>query len=239
MESLAWKNIEHWQSSSDQRNLLSYARRAILFGKGISEDDQADGITMGADWSYIVESAEADLKYVEHSGKAMGFGENDLRSIEDQMQELGMAPFTTKSGNMTATAKAIDNSDLNSDIQCWIRAIEKMLRSSFEFAAEFTGDTLPEDFKVSIFNEFSLSMMQEAHLAHLEKMFAARAIQHRTYLLETRRRGLLSEDVDVEEEVGAKEAADAEVAAMLTEQLEANQEDDDDDETQESGSEAA
>jgi len=35
-EDLSWLNIEHWQSSSDQRNALRYGRSAILFLQGFN-----------------------------------------------------------------------------------------------------------------------------------------------------------------------------------------------------------
>src|SRR5690606_24069096 len=42
LEGMAWKNLEHWQSASDQRHILHVARVPILFGSGLTEEDLKD-----------------------------------------------------------------------------------------------------------------------------------------------------------------------------------------------------
>ena len=39
MIDLAWLNLAHWQSASDQRHILHVARVPFLFGRGLSEGE--------------------------------------------------------------------------------------------------------------------------------------------------------------------------------------------------------
>ena len=46
LEDLAWLNIRHWQSDSDQTNILRFARCGILHARGFS-DKEAKDINVG------------------------------------------------------------------------------------------------------------------------------------------------------------------------------------------------
>jgi hypothetical protein len=70
---LAELNIAHWQSSSDQRNILHVARVPILFGAGVRRRRQN---AIGASEMVKFNSnPAAKLTYVEHTGAAIGAGE--------------------------------------------------------------------------------------------------------------------------------------------------------------------
>ena len=43
LKNLAWLNIAHWQSESDQRNILRFARLAPLVITGVPKDEDGDG----------------------------------------------------------------------------------------------------------------------------------------------------------------------------------------------------
>ncbi len=60
---LAYINIMHWQSQSDQDNILHVARAPILFGKGIPEGTV---VKIGVDSEIICNAEGADFKFVEH-----------------------------------------------------------------------------------------------------------------------------------------------------------------------------
>src|SRR6202012_5493868 len=65
MIELAYMNVEHWQSKSDQQTILHVARVPILFGKDIGDSP----VAVGAGAMISASSKDADIKYVEHSGK--------------------------------------------------------------------------------------------------------------------------------------------------------------------------
>jgi hypothetical protein len=80
MMDVAHLNVTHWQSDSDQRNILHIARVPILFGSGLGEEDSVIKISIGST-TFVKGQISSDLKYVEHSGKGIEAGERDLESL--------------------------------------------------------------------------------------------------------------------------------------------------------------
>ena len=105
---LAWLNLAHWQSASDQRHILHVARVPILFGRNLALPE--DGLALGPNRIVTGEGESADLRFVEHSGAAIAAGRQDLIDLEDRMAVMGLDLMTRRSGagSTTATARAID-----------------------------------------------------------------------------------------------------------------------------------
>ncbi len=188
-------NLAHWQSYSDQRNILRWARMPILFGKMLDREE----IVIAPNTATLSDNADGALEYVEHSGKAIKVGQEDLDELEKKLEWLGLEPETTRTGVPTATARAIDESRAKSDLQAWIREMEAAITVAFKEAGGWLGEELPEDFKVRIFSEFSLTLRSKDDLDVLNAARAGGDLDRETYLKEVVRRGVLSEDTIVEE----------------------------------------
>jgi hypothetical protein len=201
LSDLAWKNIEHWVSSSDQRHILTLARLAILFGKGCPPEWVESGPVLGVNRSLFTENTEADVKFCEVSGGSIKAGEDDIERIEAQLTVLGLQPEMSRSGGVTATARAIDESRVTTDIQAWVRATERFYEELFDLSAGALGEELPEDFAVNIYSDFALSLRAIEDIQALITTWQAGGITHLTFLNEIRRRGLIAEDVSAEDEV--------------------------------------
>ena len=65
---LAWLNIAHWQSSSDQRHVLTVARFPMLAGSGVPENTN---VVVGPDRMLTTPNADGKFYYVEHTGAAI------------------------------------------------------------------------------------------------------------------------------------------------------------------------
>jgi len=201
LEKLAWLNLAHWQSDSDQRNILRYARTALLFACGLTEEELDKDIVLGPNRAFRCTNPEARMEYVEHSGAAVGAGREDLNSLQDRMEVLGLQPLMRKSGTTTATGQSIDEARSQSSMQAWVRALEKTLGTCFEIAATWLKTKLPDDFKVNIFNEFALSLRASEDIKSLIQIRQAREISQRTFLQEIRRRAVVSDMLDIDEEI--------------------------------------
>lgn len=228
LEDLAWLNIAHWQSSSDQRNILRMTRCGILFAKGFAETKEMDDIVIGPNNTVKTTSKDADLKFVEHNGNAIKSGQDDINKLEEQMEALGMQPFIQRTADSTATGKVLDSNRSDSDIQAWIRACEMILQDGFKLAAQWIKKKLPDDFRVDIYNDFSVGMRGAMDLNSLLEMRKPDqlAITRRTYLQEMRRRGVLSDHVDVEaedngvkKEIAANRRREAKLAKQTSRKL--------------------
>lgn len=209
---LAWMNLAHWQSYSDQKNILRFSRFGLIFGKGLPEKMvKAGTLDIGPSTAFLVESESADMKYVEHTGKSMEAGQKDIEDIEYKMRVLGSQPLMKASQN-TATAERIDESRTVSQLQSWIGALERGIKQALEFACEWHKTAVPETMSVAIYNDFEAMILGSGDKDHILKARQAGEITRVRYLKEAQRRGVFSIDMDVEEEA---KAADAEEVNSL------------------------
>lgn len=202
LEAVAETNLAHFRSSADQRNILTTARVPILFGKQLG--DRKPGETLAIGPNSIVETTDkdGDLKFVEHTGAAIEAGERDLAHLETEMQVQGMQPFASKV-EVTATKENRDEAKSTSQIKRSIRDAEAFVLQLLADAAEWSGETLPEGLGVQIFDDFALLERAAEDMQHLLELRRAQCITRKTLLEEAKRRGKVSETVDVEREIDA------------------------------------
>lgn len=200
LEGLAWLNLAHWQSSSDYRNYLRFARIGILMAKGFQPEEIEKGIKISPNSLTSSVNPEASLTYVEHTGKAFEAGVQDLQMLEERMETLGLQPLIEGTASSTATGKVIDEGKQDSQVQAWVRAVEQGLHEGFQLAYDWIGQEMPEDVSFNIFNEFKLSVTASDDIDKLIRMRepGAEQIDHETFINEVRRRGLLADDTNHE-----------------------------------------
>jgi hypothetical protein len=201
---LAELNVQHWQSSSDQRNVLRMSRFAVFSATGIT-DDERKRIKIGPSVFVSSEKTDAKFSFVEHSGAAIAAGERDLKILEDQMQMLGTRPFVERTSRSTATGKMIDTSASDTDIQTWVRILEAHIALCFNFADRWMNTareiSLTKDQKFDVNNDFGVISRSASDLPALNSARATGNLSRETYLNELKRRGTLSNSLDVEDEI--------------------------------------
>jgi len=149
LRTLAEMNQEHWNSSSEQRHALSFARFAMLCVMGF-EDDQK--VVVGPNKT-IKAPIGGDAKYVEPSGAGIEAGRLDLEAIERRMAVAGMELRVENAGSTTATAAAIDSAETNAGL----RAVAQSHSDSLNLALYFTGMMLgvPEPGTLEVYDDFA------------------------------------------------------------------------------------
>lgn len=210
---LAYVNLAHWQSLSDQRNALRFARLGILFGSGFTKEDLAAQVTLGPSQMIRSTNELAKLEFVEHSGSAMAIGFKDIELLSAQMETLGQQPLIEKSAQQSATGKEIDEARSVGTLQSWVRLCEVFLRQICLTAAKWTKETVAEDVRFDIFSDFGMSRRSGEDQNILNAMRGRGDLSLPTYLREMRRRGTISELTDIESEVKATESERAALAA--------------------------
>ncbi len=195
-------NIQHWQSSSDQRNILHVARVPILFGQGLA--NVTGQITISA--NRLIKGPEnSDLKYVEHTGASIGAGRQDLIDLEDQMRVLGMEILMPRTGGETATGRAIDAAEGRSELQGFSQALGDGLENAYAFAAQWRG--LGENGgSVTPYQDFGITLRDATDAQTIVGMMASGTLSRTTGWAELKRRGLLADDFDPETEKQLLEA---------------------------------
>jgi len=199
---VAHMNLAHWKSSSRQTQYIDTIRLAVLFGAGMNEDELATGITIGPGRLNGSTNPEAKLSYAEHTGRGAQAGWDELDRLESKMAEAGSEPMRTKSGNPTATGKAIDAAKSSTDVEAWVRLMEHGLQQAYEHAAAWRGmdEALPEEWQVDIWTEFALAMTKLEDLSEIRQLRQQGDLSRITTIAEYTRRGVISDRIDPEEE---------------------------------------
>ncbi len=194
LNDLAWLNINHWQSSSDQQNILHVARVPILHYKGWNDKDK---ITVGPNTMTKSTSTDAVLEYVEHSGAAIGSGATEISTIEDRMAVMGADMLVKRTASKTATEKLLNEEAETSELGQMVVSLEMKIRKIFEFMKQWQGEET--EISISIFKDFAVRV-DNGDLQVLYNSRISGEITQETYLQELKRRGVLDDTVNTEDE---------------------------------------
>lgn len=192
LNDLAELNIRHWQSSSDQQWVLHFARSPILFGTGIDDRDEngnKQAINVGPNSVLLSDRSDASLSYVEHSGSAINAGRDDLKDIEDQMAVMGLDIAVDRTGNMTATGRAIDAASADSILKSVAGQLQDTLTAALLLVEIYYGSTTP--FTVDVNQEF-IPVFDQKEMGDIWEMYREGLITASDVLKEAKRRNLLS-----------------------------------------------
>ena len=197
LQDLADLNVAHWQSASDQRNILHVARVPLLFGAGFSPDD---ALVVGAGTMARASDVNAKLVYVEHSGRAIGAGRDDLKDLEARMQAMGLQLLVSQPGR-TATGEVRDDVKETSPLAMMAHALQDGLERAFGFMAAYEG--LGEDAggSLTVNRDFGLAANGGTDRQTLVDAARHGLLTHETFLNELKRRGVLADDLDVAGEI--------------------------------------
>lgn len=202
---MAELNVAHWQSSSDQRNILHVARVPILFGAGFEAEAT---LAVGASEMIRSSNPEAKLEYVEHTGQAIGAGDKDLENLKLEMQNMGLQLLVNTPGQ-TATGEIRDDAKENSPLAMMAGALQDALEAAFGFMAQFAGRPKLAGGSLTVNKDFGISG-NIADWQFITQAYVAGKIDVETYINEGIRRGVFGEDTDPETVKGrlANEAPD-------------------------------
>lgn len=195
---LAHLNVAHWQSSSDQRHILTVSRFPILACSGASGED-SDPVVVGPNKVLYNPDPQGRFYYVEHTGQAIAAGRTDLKDLEEQMAGYGAEFLKRKTGNQTATARALDSAEATSDLSAMTGLFEDALAQALDITADWmrlgtSGGT------VVLVKDYDLEETDAPGLQALQVAREKRDISRKTYLNGLRLRGVLPEDFDEEED---------------------------------------
>lgn len=191
LKDLAFMNLQHYQESSDQSNILRIARVPVLFASGVAEDA---AIAIGSEYAIKGESG-ADLKYVEHSGAAIGAGRDSLKDLEAKMQSYGSDMLENNGAVETATGRALRAGETNNRVALIALNLAAAVERALGWIAYFSKIAEP-DFHVDINTEYGINSSAE-ELTALANARTMGDLSQEDYLQELKRRGLLRNDFSI------------------------------------------
>ena len=199
---LAYLNVKHWQSQSDQDNLLHVARVPLLF---MFTDDEQFSLTISAG-SATRMPKDGDARYVEHTGAAITAGRESLQDLIDDMRMAG-AKLLQRDKQQTKTA-AQANEEAAQELSPLARMacqFADCIAQLLQIFADYSG--LPEGGAVEMRGNFDADYMPEATLPLLLNMANAGKLSDETLFAEMQRRGVISDEYDwqgEQERIGAE-----------------------------------
>jgi hypothetical protein len=191
---LAYMNVEHWQSKSDQQTILHVARVPILFGKMLGETP----IVVGSGSMIASDAEHGDLKYVEHSGLAIEAGRLSILDLEDRMRQVGAELLVIKPGNTTVAQTMSDNEPGMCALQRLVQDAEDGIDAAMQLMADWVGEK--QGGHIQIFQDFGVASLAEASIDLLRDMNVDGTLSDETLFLEAQRRGLIKPEVKWEDE---------------------------------------
>lgn len=211
LEDLADLNVAHWQSSSDQRNILHVARVPILFGAGFGPDTKLE---LGPNSAVFTTDPTATLAWVEHTGAAIDSGQADLDKLEMQMQVQGLQLLVAQPGGKTATGEIRDEAKENSPLAMMAMALGDALECALGFMAQFGSVEMPAakagdaGGSVDVNTDFGVGSGNSVDLTVLLQAVTAGKLSKETFWSELKRRDILADsfDADVEKDRIGSEA---------------------------------
>lgn len=190
---LAELNCIHWQSSSDQRNVLHYARLITYFGK-LLQVDESGKVIFGANKMIHSNSPEGDLKIVEHSGAGIEAGRNDLKDLELTMAMFGLTMMLPKVSGVTATENSIEKGESDSALTTWIKSMESTLETLLEYTCNWIK--APKAGTLIPFSDFG-SGLSNADNTTLIEGYKAGLLPKELVIIELKARGVISQEIDM------------------------------------------
>jgi hypothetical protein len=207
---LAYKQIEHWISSSDQRSILSAARFPMLAASGVELDpDDDEGFAIGPYKVLYSPDAQGRWYYVEPKGTAIESGFRDLEVLEMQMNIMALNPTTATTNQYVAKdERDVQETRAHSVVHDLAISARETLQRGIQFMGLWTG----KDFSkvgIEMNTDFTNTADKAALVATLINAWDKRAISRETFLLEARRLDFLSDDFDITAELARLALLDA------------------------------
>jgi hypothetical protein len=217
---LAYANIAHTQVLCDHRYALYLASVPLLVFKGrpaaqlVNDDGTPKKTTIGPNVAIDV-SETGDVKYVEHSGNALGQTRQELKDLETRMATLGLAMLQHETrAAETAEAKRIDKSEKDATIATAARSLIDALETAMDYHAQFLGYPPGSGGSIYMDLDFNIELMDAQTMQAIIGMVSAGQLSLQTMWELFMNRGVLPEDLDTELELTRIESSGTPVNAQ-------------------------
>ncbi|UUV44779.1 portal protein [Rhodobacter phage RcRudolph] len=201
LEDLAYLNVEHFQSSADQRSILTVARFPILAVSGASNaDPNGEPVVIGPKKWLSVADPQGRIYYVEHAGNAIAAGRTDLEDLEDQMASYGSEFLRKRPGASSATGRALDSAEAISPLMAWGMDFKDALELALQYTADWLKLGEGKGGSVAYQIKPDVSVGESKELDALDSARERRDISRKAYLGELQRRDILSPEYDADKD---------------------------------------
>lgn len=195
---LAYLNSKHWRLQVGIDSLTDIASVPILVSIGGGISDEGDEVAIGA--KHAIElPMDADLKYVEHSGKAIETGNNALTTLKEDMRQAGAKLLLPQSGaSKTEEQSREENARENSRLGAMVKICEDTLEILLDMIAGTRGQEVSGG-EVTMQPNLSIDFSPNESMKVVLEMYARQLIDSESTFEEAKRRGLVNENLSWED----------------------------------------
>jgi hypothetical protein len=193
LEDLAHLNIRHWQSMSDQINILTVVRFPMLAVAGATEQG-GSVMRIGPRQLLSTRDPNGRFYYVEHKGESIEAGWNEIEGLEERMESYGAQFLKKDPGNETATGRALDSAEAMSPLKDMVIRFIDSVNNAMAVHAEWLN--LDEGGTVKITTDFAVGDIDKEYADLIFKLRDKRDISRLAYIKEMKRVGVISENYD-------------------------------------------
>lgn len=192
---LAHLNVKHWQSQSDQDNILNIARVPILVRKGVEPGGEVQ-----ISGSLIDLPSDGDLLFVEISGHSIGAGQESLKELESQMRVAGAKLLDKTVLAMTVEQARDEQGKEISQLRLYANRFEDALDLMLEYLGHWIGIAPEQVGNVAISGNIDSDFDPNLSMDTVLKMQAVGTLSQQSTFEEAKKRGLISDTLQWEEE---------------------------------------
>lgn len=200
LHDLAWVNLEAWQSGSDQRNILHFARVPFYGFFGFTEAELKAFTGVGASARAHSENVSAHIDVIEGSGVGMGEGWKDLDRLRNAAESLSIKPFEPSIVPQTATGVLREQGAAMSPLEFALRNFQDTIERALGFTALWLGFNVEAGGSVTMAQELSGTQAEGEKAQTILEAQKNGLISKKTTRLELQALGVFSDQFDPEEE---------------------------------------
>lgn len=204
LRDLAYMQIEEFQQESNLKTAKNMTAFPMLAGNGVPPPTDTSGqqieVPVGPHAVLFAppnsDGQHGEWKFIEPSASSLTFLQSDLDKLRNEMRELGMQPLAA--ANLTVVTTANISLKAHNTVQAWALALKDALELAWKYTAMWLGQKVEPE--VNIHVDFGVELEAGPELDALNKAEIAGTISKRLYFNELKRRGVLSDDADWEED---------------------------------------
>ncbi len=205
LRNIAYMQVEEFQQESNLKTIKEMTAFPMLAGNGVSPPVDASGALIsvpvgpravlfappGGDGSH------GDWSFIEPAGSSLTFLAGDLEKHRNEMRTLGMQPMA--SANLTVVTTANLSMKASSAVQAWAIGLKDALEQAWKITCQWLGRK-DEQPVVIVHTDFAVEMNEGADVQAVLNAEKQGIISKRTVQDELKRRDVLSDDFDPDEE---------------------------------------
>ncbi len=204
LKDIAYLQVEEFQQESNLKSIKELTAYPMLAGNGVMRPVDAQGqpvqIGVGPGVALFAEpdanGGHGAWAFIEPAGSSLTFLAADLEKLRTEMRDLGMQPLAT--ANLTVITTANVSMKAHSAIQAWALILKDSLEGAWLMTCEWLKK--PDKPVVNVHTDFGVDFEAGSELDSLLKAQAQGILSKQTIQMEFKRRGVLSDDFDPDEE---------------------------------------